>query len=507
MNDIAIVFSQIITYGIQADWVVPALVALRLILKKCPRYIICALWALVAVRLIFPFDIQSIFSLVPETSDITRPVDYYTTEAVRQVFPEIDSTPLMTVSGIQSNSTSATGDTLSAHLFYVGMIVWMIGVGILLVYALISYLRLRRMTHERITLEKGVYLCDRIPSPFILGIIRPKIFLPSNISEHDKPYVLAHERAHIKRRDHLWKPLGFLLLSVYWFNPLLWVAYILLCKDIEMACDEKVLKELGYESKKPYAIALINSAAPHRLISACPLAFGETSVKSRIKNVLNYKKPAFWIIIAAVALSIVIAVCFLTNPIEKLEETTAYPTDTSVDISGVYEEDDLDTLTISTDLPTIIYADNRYVYFDGDCGVVVYDMENEKPVFRMPLSQLQHLGFAIPYSIASDDGRYIIIKNRYDDSSNINTSLILSVATGEIVALNADEEVKKYKIFEIGHEGYDIKYDENGKNISERRYISGNKRYKLVVPGWRIKNTELTVTDLKSNTEKTYHIF
>ena len=314
------IFSYILRFGIEAGWLAAALIVLRLILRKAPRGIICAMWAFVAVRLILPLDIKSVFSLVPDTRDITRPVSYAASEAVRQAYPNIDSAPLMTESGIQSSNTVASGDAVGAHLHYIASIVWIIGVCLMLIYAIFSYIRLYRLTRESIKTD-DCYLCDRISSPFILGIFRPRIILPFDIGEEDKPYVLAHERAHLKRRDHLWKPLGYLLLSVYWFNPLLWIAYILLCRDIELACDERVIKELGFDCKKPYANALINAAAPKRLITACPVAFGETSVKTRVKNILSYKKPAFWIIIIAVILSIVVAVCFLTNPADKSGDT------------------------------------------------------------------------------------------------------------------------------------------------------------------------------------------
>ena len=317
------VFKTIVQFNIQACFIVLAIIILRLILKKAPRSLICALWTLVAVRLIFPFRIESVFSLVPDTEITARTFGSYATERITSAVWEYPETFLHTTDNTVIKEKT---DTLWNILPRIAAGIWAAGVAVMLIYAIVSYLRLYRMTRENMMTEKGVYICDRIPSPFILGIIRPKIFLPSNISEHDKPFVLAHEKAHIKRKDHLWKPLGFLLLSVYWFNPLLWAAYILLCRDIESACDEKVIKELGSECKKPYAIALINSAASQKLISACPLAFGETNVKTRIKNVLSYKKPAFWIIIIAVVLSIAVAVCFLTNPInkEKLQPDNVY---------------------------------------------------------------------------------------------------------------------------------------------------------------------------------------
>lgn len=163
-------------------------------------------------------------------------------------------------------------------------------------------------------------MCDRIDTPFILGVFRPRIYLPSNMSEQDVTYVLAHEQAHIKRHDHWWKPLGFALLTIYWFHPILWIAYVLLCRDIELACDEKVIKEMGIDIKKPYSDALINCSIPRRAITACPLAFGEVGVKERVKTVLNYKKPAFWIVLIAVIACVIVAVCFLTNPKDRQDK-------------------------------------------------------------------------------------------------------------------------------------------------------------------------------------------
>ncbi len=216
-------------------------------------------------------------------------------------------------------------------------VIWLIGAAGMLLYMGISYLRIYRKVKESAPEEKNIRICDSIDSPFILGLVRPKIYLPSDIDSEDKAFVLAHEKAHLKRFDHLWKPLGFLLLSVYWFHPLLWVAYIVLCKDIEYACDEKVLKALGIEQKKAYSTALINCSVSQKMISACPLAFGENGVKGRVKSVLHYKKPAFWIIIASVVISAVLAVCFLTNPLRK----AALPEAGDIITFGTYEQDNV----------------------------------------------------------------------------------------------------------------------------------------------------------------------
>ncbi len=234
--------------------------------------------------------------------------------------------------GDGETDTHGEGKSFFAEALPVISAIWVAGVVLMLAYVAVSYIRVRRSVREAIPLEKGVMVCDKAPTPFILGLIKPRIYLPSSISREDAKYVLAHERAHIRRGDHLWKPVGFLLLAVYWFNPVMWLAYILLCRDIEYATDEKALGGLGLEYKKPYSLALINCSAPRRLITACPLAFGEINVKSRIKSVLSYKKPALWVMIAAAIACVAILLGFMTNP--KAENGTAD------DSSSISEEEE-----------------------------------------------------------------------------------------------------------------------------------------------------------------------
>ncbi len=246
------------------------------------------------------------------------------------------ATENISFSGTDNESRNRVSEK-KTDLSVVATIIWLSGIGIMLFYSAFSYIRIYRRVAESAPLADKVRVCDGIESPFILGMFRPCIYLPSDIREEDRIYVLAHERAHLKRFDHFWKPLGFLLLSVYWFHPLLWVGYILLCKDIEYACDEKVIKELGKEQKKTYSTALINCSVPKKMISACPLAFGENGVKGRVKSVLHYKKPAFWIMIASVLICGVLAVCFLTNPLRK--EKLPKPGD--IITFGTYEQDNV----------------------------------------------------------------------------------------------------------------------------------------------------------------------
>lgn len=309
-------FLKIFNMSITAAWLTLAVIIFRLIFKKAPKYIRVILWGFVALRLVCPFSIQSVLSLIPSTKTLPEEILYTPTPNIHSGISYINSAVNPVIESSLSPNPTSTINPMQT-LTYTASIIWLVGVSAMLIYMLLSYLLIYRKTTESVMTQKGIFICDRIDTPFVLGIIRPKIFLPSSVNEADTEYILAHEKAHIKRRDYLWKPIGFLLLSIYWFNPILWIAYILLCRDIELACDEKVISDLGNDAKKYYAEALVNCSVQRKLISACPLAFGETGIKGRIKSVLDYKKPALWIIIAAIIAGIITGVCFLTNPKEK----------------------------------------------------------------------------------------------------------------------------------------------------------------------------------------------
>ena len=307
-------FFWVLNTSISASFLVVAIIILRLILKKAPKAMIVALWGMVAIRLICPFSLESALSLIPSEETIpteqfqyqeTRHDDYELQIVSNPIYPEeVDYKMPGTV---ENNSIK------SIYAYFC----WLGGMGIMLIYSATSYIVIKRKVRVSAPYKENILICDGIKTPFILGVFKPKIYLPSDIPDEEKEFVIAHEKAHLKRRDHWWKPLGFILLSLHWFNPLMWVAYVFLCRDIEFACDEKVIKSLGEEGKKPYSDALLNCSVPRKMITACPVAFGETGVKSRIKSVLNYKKPAFWVILIAVILSIVLAVCFMTNPVKN----------------------------------------------------------------------------------------------------------------------------------------------------------------------------------------------
>lgn len=307
------VFLKLLNMSILAGWLVLAVVVLRLMLKKAPKWIACLLWALVAVRLICPVSLKSVFSLIPSAETVPQDIMIAQKPMIHSGVRALNSF----VNPVLLETLEPTpGDSVNPAqvLVAVACVVWILGLGTMLLYALISYMRIYKKVAPSIKFHEYIYICDYIETPFILGIIKPRIYLPSTLDKEKVAYVVAHENAHLKRRDYLWKPLGFALLSVYWFHPLMWLAYALLCRDIELACDEKVIKQLGEGDKKAYSDTLLACSIPRRMIVACPLAFGEVGVKERVKTVLNYKKPPFWIVVTAIAACVVVAVCFLTNP-------------------------------------------------------------------------------------------------------------------------------------------------------------------------------------------------
>lgn len=401
------IFLKILNMSITATWLALAVIVLRLLLKKAPKFLTVILWGFVAVRLCFPFSIESIFSLIPSAEPIPESIFFSQAPEVQSGVPPIDNAVNNLLSGLLATIPEESVNPMQAILF-AACVVWAAGIVAMLGYTLFSFLQIRKKVRESVRLKENIWICDSVDTPFILGIFDPQIYLPSAMDEQDMAYVIAHEQAHLKRRDHLWKPFGFLLLSVHWFNPVLWIAYVLLCRDIECACDEKVIQENGTGIKKAYSAALINCSVPRKSISACPLSFGEVAVKERVKGVLNYKKPAFWIIIAAVAALVITAVCLLTNPkgnndTHENENNESNVTATAEDgnesninatipsgtghseIKIVSIVDKAETGEVATDSATeVFYQDDTYTYafpsIRSDYVIVTFDDGTEKTV-------------------------------------------------------------------------------------------------------------------------------
>lgn len=304
-------FIHVLNISITASFLVLAIILYRLFAKKAPKWVSVLLWGLVGLRLLFPFSIESALSLIPSKNTIPTTITHDKYPALDTGFENVDEIVNPILSGSMEARPEYSANPMHVWITALGWI-WLAVMLCMLIYMTVSFIYLRIKTRVKVEREDNVYLCDYVKTPFILGIIRPRIYLPSDISDKDYSLVVAHERAHIKRLDHIWKPLGFLLLSVYWFNPLLWVAYVLLCRDIESACDEKVISDLGDNDKADYSEALLTLGIKSRVISACPLAFGEVSVKSRVSAISKYKKPATIAIVISLVVCAIFAVCFLT---------------------------------------------------------------------------------------------------------------------------------------------------------------------------------------------------
>ena len=310
----AAVFLKLLNLSISASWLVLAVLVLRLVSKRSPKWMNVLLWGIVALRLVLPFSIESALSLIPSAETVSpAAVQFDPAPTITSGVSVIDNAVNPSLSEHFSAVPTASVNPLYVWTEIAGW-VWLIGLGAMLLYALVSYLRLRRRVSVSLPIRDRIYLCDAISSPFILGVVKPRIYLPSTLDEVQRQNVLSHERAHLARRDHWWKPLGFALLAVYWFNPLLWLAYALLCRDIELACDERVIRTMDESAVKTYSTVLLACSMPRKAVITCPLAFGEVGVKERVRNALHYKKPAFWVVAASVAVCVVVAVCFLTDP-------------------------------------------------------------------------------------------------------------------------------------------------------------------------------------------------
>ena len=307
------VFLKLVNLSISASWLILAVLVLRVVLKKAPKWVMPLLWGVVALRLVCLFSIESALSLIPSAETIPSEIVTETREPVlyEQATLDIVTNPTLPSAAEVPVGVSRQQAQVDFNIYSV---LWLAGMAALLVHALVSAGKLKRKLATAILLRDNIYESEFVDSPFVFGVVKPNIYLPMHMDEGTAAYVIAHECAHLARRDHWWKVLSYLVLALHWFNPLVWVAYILFCRDIELACDEKVVKGLDGAARADYSQALLSCAAPKRAVAACPLAFGEGNIKTRVKSALHYKKPAFWVAAAAVLAVVIMAVCFLTNP-------------------------------------------------------------------------------------------------------------------------------------------------------------------------------------------------
>lgn len=378
MDDLRQLFIDSLNLAVAASWLIVAILLLRPLLKRmAPKWVLCALWALVAVRLVCPVMLHSDVSAYRLAGDAVQSSGQVTYFEDTGFCGDVSYRPATLLPGVSAAMTAAapisgtaddaapetsvdTAARPSAPSRSIDMnllsIAWAVGIYIMVMAALAGYLSLRSTVAASIPLEGSVYLCDNIKSPFILGVLRPRIYLTSGMSETARDCVLRHEKAHLRRWDHVWKPLGFALLVVYWYNPLVWLAYILFCRDMELACDERVIRDMAAEERAAYSQALLDCSQGRRWVAACPLAFGEVGVKTRVKEVLWYKKPGYWVSVAAVLVCIAVAVCFLTNP-KAQEEPDPSPANYKNVAELAYQMDDVTVTQADGTVTTIFGAD------------------------------------------------------------------------------------------------------------------------------------------------------
>lgn len=373
------IFLKLLNMSITAGWLILAVLCIRLIFRKMPKWVNCLLWGVTAIRLICPFSVESPFSILPGTESIRTST--VVEGEVQNYIPSIDSrlsiventiNPMLTETFAYNESESIAPLQVVTHA---AGVVWGCGMILLIICAMGSVIKLHKLVREAVCVKDHIYICDAVKSPFILGVVRPRIYLPSALREEEMNYIIAHELAHLKRKDHWWKALGYLLLCIYWFNPLCWAAYAMLCKDIELACDEKAARNMTFQEKKEYSKTLLSCAGQRSLIMVCPLAFGEVGVKERVKSVLNYKKPALWIMIAAAAVVVILVICFLTNPTREYQIKITIPAGSTETVCYSDEEisPKVDTLTFYagegmedaeiTLLPVEVREENAYDEF------------------------------------------------------------------------------------------------------------------------------------------------
>ena len=391
-------FLKLANMSISASWLVLAILVLRLVLKKAPKWVNVILWGIVAVRLICPFTIESALSLIPSTQTIPMNIEMAAKPAIDSGVEAVNSMVNPMIAASFTPNPAASANPLQIWIPLIAVI-WLFGMVLMFLYTAISYWRLNRKIDTAVLYRDNIFQSEHVSSPFVLGIIKPKIYLPFHMNEQDLQHVVAHEQAHIRRKDHWWKPLGFLLLTVYWFNPLMWVAYVLLCRDIELACDEKVIEQLNSEQRANYTQALVASSVNRRMISACPLAFGEVDVKERVKSIMNYRKPTFWIIVVSTVACAIVAICFLTNPVEQDVVPGIYG---SIDSSKWNITLEIDNVTPKGATIKLIqdggYLPNRLFYGD-DYSIEKY--ENNQWMAVEPLNDL--VWATIAYTVPLDD--------------------------------------------------------------------------------------------------------
>ena len=420
MDDI---FLQVLNMSLTASIVIVIVLIARLALKKAPKVYSYILWSVVWFRLLCPFSFESLFSLLPiNTHSIPTDIMYAKIPHINTGISFVDNmtNPILAT---QSAIPYASVNPMQIWIF-IGSNLWIIGMVMLLIYSIVSLIPLRSKLIGAVKLQDNIYLVDHITSPFVMGIICPKIYLPSTLTQEEQKYIILHEQTHIKRFDHIIKIIGFIALVIHWFNPLVWIAFAIFVKDMEMSCDESVMKQIGKDIRGEYSTLLLSLATGRKIIVGTPLAFGEVDTKGRIKNVINYKKPTFWVAIVSLIAVVVICVGLMVDPIEG----TVIDVDISdVDISDV-ELSDIHEMNIGSEMPSLLYADEKIALMQGTFGLLIYNLGTREVANRISYKELKELHINFLQAAVSQNGKYIYMAN---ESMSEPTTYLYSYNIGE----------------------------------------------------------------------------
>ena len=391
------IFLSILNRGIASAWMIILVILFRFLIKIEPKNFRYILWGLVGIRLACPFLPESRLSLVPSAEIIPESVIYSSVPEINSGITKVDEAINPIISAAMPDGAEEYSPSLPS-IMGVAAIIWLVGMVCMLAYFFIGNLRIKKRVRTAMHLRDNIWLCDQVKSPFVFGVIHPKIYLPSGLERSQFDCMIAHENVHLKHHDHWWKIIGFLILAVYWFHPLVWISYYLFCKDIEFACDECVVRNMGVEEKKEYSRILLSFSVKGRTVFNGPLAFGENDVKKRIGAILSGKQPGLSTLLCSVGLCIVMAICFFTNP-----------------VSHVLDMNDISDMNIGTGIPQIVYGDAHILVMNGSFGLIQYDLDQQKIENRIPYTELEDLGIEYLNARASQNGEIIYMSN-YDDS-------------------------------------------------------------------------------------------
>lgn len=495
------IFLDIVNLSLTAGWMILAILLFRLILKKAPKDFFCTMWLMVGLRLAFPFSIESALSLIPSSQPLDTTVILESNKmSINTGVPAVDA-PVNDYFAERYYEGVTVPAKHALNLTEIFTVIWLIGAAALFIYSVVSFLRLRMKLRTATILRDNIRESDFVKSPFVLGIFKPMIYIPYNMSENDRTNVLAHETAHIKRLDHIFKPLMFLICSVYWFNPLVWLAYSLFSKDIELACDESVIETLSKDERKSYSSALLTCSAKRRRIAPCPLAFGETSVKMRIKTVLRYKKPTFWVVVAAGVCVAVCGICFMTSP--KTDEPAA------IDLSGI------DTMNIGAEIPNLKYGDKNKIIFEGGCGIVVFDFNQSRVTDRIPYEKIENLAdFKMPVTAVTQDGKTIYFGEAESNASAPFGKYVYKydIPSKRFTAIDPIdwENVEPFASSGLApgfNKEYDRYLDLNYIISYDKIELGDSFVYLRAKPDWSMKSLQLVVYNYQSGESKVYDVW